>query len=157
MKNLTHERLRELLSYDPDTGIFIWRRTLKAAGAINSRGYQVIKIGGTILKAHRLAIFYMTEHPPFDVVDHIDGNKTNNRYSNLRPCTKSENQHNRIRAWGKSGLLGVVAIRKRFRATIFSDGKQRHLGMFDTPEEAHRAYLAAKAIHHPTAPRRSNT
>ena len=93
------ERLRELLHYDPETGIFRWRnwRTgpAKETAGRPSQRYLQIQVDGRRYQAHRLAILYVTGVWPPDVVDHIDGDGFNNRIANLRSATKSQNLHNR--------------------------------------------------------------
>lgn len=163
---ITQQELKELLSYDPLTGIFTWKpriitnnsqfniqRAGKPAGCIDNFGYVIIKrrVDGKIqnFKAHRLVWLYMYGHFPEQFIDHIDGNRTNNKLSNLRECSSAENSQNFIKATSKSetGLLGVVNYKrgkKAFGATIKVNGKQKHLGMFYTSEEAHQKYLETK-------------
>jgi hypothetical protein len=100
----------------------------------------------------RLAWFYTTGAWPKDQIDHIDGNKSNNRFANLREATPSQNTQNQRRAMrtNKLGILGVILARGKFRAQIWFDGKNKFLGYFATAEAAHAAYLAAKRKFHPT-------
>ena len=154
---LTAERLREVISYDPNTGEFIWIATLSNAAkagtrpSYHSKGYLCIKIDGKLYKAHRLAWLFMTGDFPPRLIDHINGIRDDNRFSNLREATKSENQQNlkRAQANNKSGFLGVYASYGKWRAAITLDGKLTHIGSFKTPEIAHAAYLEAKRIMHP--------
>lgn len=145
---LTHERLTDRLNYDPDTGLFTWRKNLggiragTTAGRINEGGYIEIKIDGTGHKAHRLAWLYTTGCRPTLDVDHRDSNRTNNRISNLREATKSENAANTKKTQrNSSGFKGVSKL--TWAARIRHKGKIYHLGQFKTPEEAHAAYTAA--------------
>ena len=150
--DLTHVRLRELLLYDPETGVFTWRanrRRVKAgdvAGYVDPRGYIQIGIDGSLHRANRLAWLYMTGEWPAGDVDHRDTDGANNRWLNLRDVSRSVNMQNRRRANtnNKTGLLGVSSIRNRFHATIWLGKKQRLLGAFDTAEEAHATYVEAK-------------
>ena len=151
-QELTAERLRELLAYDQDTGVFTWKvnvSNVKAggvAGGHNTKGYTHIKIDGRKHSAHRLVWLYAHgEWPPAEV-DHINGIKADNRIVNLREATRSENAHNlrKSHADSKTGFLGVAPSYGKFKAHIMVDGKKKHLGYFPTPEEAHAAYLAAK-------------
>lgn len=159
LTNITADKLRELLAYDPETGRFTWRiapRGHKAgsvAGCLDSYGYVVIRIDGANRKAHRLAWLHIHGENPDGQIDHINGKRDDNRMANLRIVTMQENQHNRLTAHRSSqtGMLGVSPKRGRWRAQIKVDGKKLHLGMFDTPEEAHAAYLEAKRKHHPTS------
>ena len=154
--NITAETLRQLLEYCPETGHFF--RRIRAgrsgvgviAGTIESNGYVRIEISGRPYRAHRLAFLYMTDAWPLNEVDHIDGNKTNNRWSNLRDVTDSVNLQNRKRATrrNKLGVLGVYFCKGKYLAGININGKRKHLGTFPTAEEAHLAYLDAKRMHH---------
>ena len=155
---LTAMRLRELLSYDPETGVFT--RLVKAAQRVRvgdiaghkaPTGYWVIKIDNVSYRAHRLAWFYMTEAWPAADIDHIDGNKANNRIANLRDVTRSVNVQNakRARSSNKSGFLGVSQHESGFQAAIRTEnGKRHYLGTYQTPELAHAAYLSAKRVMH---------
>lgn len=98
---------------------------------------------------HRLMAEAFVENPlTKENVDHIDGNKTNNNLNNLRWVTSSENQHNRKSARGISWHKGA----KKWQAIIGVNGKRKHLGYYDTEEEARQAYLKAKKIYHPSSP-----
>jgi hypothetical protein len=155
---LTQERLRELLHYNPDTGIFTRlvrtsqnMRVGDIAGNLDCRGYLVFCICGIKYYAHRVAWLYMTGKWPVDEIDHINGIKNENRWENLREATPTINVQNQRKAQkgNKSGFLGVSPHRKRFVAWIKSNDGQRYLGIFDTPELAHQAYLEAKRKLHP--------
>jgi hypothetical protein len=157
---LAIERLKELLTYHPETGIFTWNRTLRgggarlgqAAGHVSRFGYIVICIDGKKYYAHRLAIFYMTGAEPMHAVDHMDGNRSNNRIENLRDVTLQVNQQNRRRACnrstGRSSQFLGVSWKKEHRkwgAHIAGpDGRQKFLGYFDTELAAHESYVKAK-------------
>ena len=155
---ITQDFLKSILDYDPDTGKFTWRvsRGNRRSGKIaaieaNNSGYVQIKINGKSYKAHRLAWLWMTGAWPKDCIDHIDGDKTNNRFSNLRECTHAENhQNSKGRSHNTSGFTGVSLYKKlgRYGANIRVNGKQIYLGLYDTPEQAHAAYLEAKANLH---------
>lgn len=159
---LTQERLKELLSYDPETGVFVWLtqppnkiKIGDVAGATRRDGYRSIKIDQKQFTAHRLAWLYMTSAFPPDQIDHIDRNPTNNRFVNLRAVTQSENMHNLGKyKCNKSGYKGVTyeKCRKKWYASIKTNNVQKNLGRFSTPEEASAAYLAAQRIYHPTCP-----
>lgn len=144
-------RLRELLNYDPETGVFYWkqgRMQQQKAGTINSAGYVYIKIGGRsgkLLLAHRLAWLYVYDVWPGEL-DHIDGNPSNNAIRNLREVTRSENMFNsKVRHDSKTGYKGV-SFNKRlgvYHAYIKIDYKRKHLGFFSDIEEAREAYEEA--------------
>lgn len=155
--------LRKRLSYDADSGVFKWislphmARKIgvgDVAGSFDGR-YIDITLCGVRFGAHRAAIAMSTGVWP-ECVDHVDGNKTNNRLSNLRSATQSVNQQNQRRAHKSSstGLLGVVPVpsrksSKKFRAQIFINGRPKNLGYFMTAQEAHQTYLNAKRQLHP--------
>jgi hypothetical protein len=159
------DELRKRLSYDAEAGVLTWRprETLtrqnrswntrfagKSAGSFN-RGYRRIYINGQDLMAHRVAWAIVNGYWPSDDLDHIDGDPSNNRLSNLREATHAENQQNRTRhADNTSGFMGVSwhDRDRKWHAQIRVAGKKRYLGSFDCPEQAHAAYLAAKAQHH---------
>lgn len=162
---LSHRRLLDLLHYDPETGIFTrlvctssQHRVGEAVGRSHGNGYLKTPVDGAVFKMHRLAWFYMTGAWPKDKVDHINGERADNRWSNLREVSGAENAHNQRRPHrsGSTGFLGVRAFRhhmpgpKRYTAVIALDGKRRHLGVFYTPEEAHVAYVSAKRKLHST-------
>ena len=154
MSGLTHDRLRELLKYDPETGQFTWLvSTAEFVGKIagfpkRDRAYWLIQIGPKRYRAHRLAWFYMTGEWPKDLIDHRDGDGLNNRWANLREADSSKNtQNSRRRSDNRSGLKGVnfVARLNKWKSRVSLNGKRIYLGSFATPEAAHAAY-AAKAI-----------
>jgi hypothetical protein len=149
---LTAQRLRELLDYDPETGIFRWRKarsTMAAgrrAGCQNDK-YRTICIDRVHHLAHRLAWLYVHgEHPPQEI-DHVNGDSSDCRIANLRSCTPRQNSRNR-RGRGAGGLKGVTQpTQGRWRAMIYLDGKNTHLGFFGTKEEAAAAYDAVARRH----------
>ncbi len=152
--NLTAERLREVLSYDPETGIFtrlIDRGKFKAgerAGSVSPTGYRVIGVDRALVLEHRLAWLCVYGEWPDGEIDHINRIRVDNRIENLR-LAHGQNARN-IVGRGASGFKGVYQFKpgQKWRARIFYDGKLRHLGSFDTPEEAHAAYCAAAIRHH---------
>lgn len=150
MQKLTQKRLQEVLSYDPETGSFAWRNPKRNAawhvGYRQSHGYLMVCIDYGRFLLHRLAWLYMTGEWPTKHIDHINGNRTDNRFKNLRDVTCAENAQNKKSAHrdSKTGLLGVTPCNGRFRATIFSKGKHVSLGVHDTPDLAQAAYLSAK-------------
>lgn len=149
---ITAARLRELLNYDPETGVFTWAvdrgpaRKGGAAGAAQKIGYVVIRLAGQLYYAHRLAFLHMTGEWPKMTVDHIDGCKSNNRWSNLRDVDHVTNCENQRFAQGVADMMGAVWNKrtKNWRSVITTGDKQVHLGTFSTPEAAHAAYIEAK-------------
>lgn len=161
MSELTAERLRELLHYDPETGVFTRLVARQAypvgsvAGYQGTNGYIRVGLDGKSYRAHRLAWLYVYGRWPQDEVDHVDGVRSNNMFANLRECSRSENNQNRTAyACNAEGLLGVTWHRasKAWVAQIKVEGRTTHLGRFDTPKQAHAAYLAAKQQLHTFQP-----
>jgi hypothetical protein len=146
-------KLRQMLAYCPETGEFtrlvgIQGRRGKAgskAGTLRSDGYICIKISGKKYFAHRLAWLYTHGVWPADMLDHTDQDKSNNRISNLRACTQSENMRNvGLRSTNKSGFKGVTWDKplSKFQARAYVNGRQKHLGYFLTAEAANAARIA---------------
>jgi hypothetical protein len=149
---LTQEYLKTLLSYDPATGMFAWRArrgSIKAGASAGSicQGYINISIDGKLQKAHRLAWLYVNGEFPNGDIDHINGNRADNRIVNLRQVTRAQNMQNMD---SKNGTCGTSYAKNisRWRAGIRKNGKRYHLGCFATQEEAHAAYLKAKQEMH---------
>jgi len=159
-KELTQARLKELLHYDPETGIFtrLVRCSQMPAGSIagssDGRGYLQIKIDRRIYLNHRLAFLYMRGEFPPAHTDHKNGVVDDNRWANLRHATRSENLHNQggPRRDNTSGFLGVCwdKHKQKWLAQIRLNNRTRHIGRFDDPAVAHAAYLKAKDELHPT-------
>jgi hypothetical protein len=143
--------IRGLLSYDPATGEFRWRKTGIVAGSPSHHGYWKVRVLRRTCYAHRLAWFYVHGTWPIAHIDHINGNGCDNRIANLRVATRSQNLSNaRKPKTNKSGFKGVSRCKKtnKWRAQIQKDGKVRALGHFERPEDAHAAYCAAaKELH----------
>lgn len=152
---MTAEELRKVLQYDPLTGGFTWKsrqggRALAGAvaGQVKDKGYRSIQFKGAQYLEHRLAWLYMNGAFPQCQIDHINHIKTDNRWCNLRAATRSENKQNTRVAYinNISGYLGVGWNTRRgmWMARINIDGKQKYLGSFLVPADAHEAYLKAK-------------
>ncbi len=168
--------LRECLSYDPDTGELRWlvrperhfvdkpnrkkshvcalwngRFAGNAAGSITLMGYLEIGIDGERYLAHRLIWAWMTGQWPRDEIDHVDLNRMNNAFSNLRAATSSENKSNRRKQSNNtSGFKGVSWYKAgaKWRADIMKDGRYKFLGYFAEKSEAVDRYnQAAKKLH----------
>lgn len=154
--SFTAEMIRRHLSYDPSTGIFTRRignrqwKVDQVSGCLEPDGYIRITIGQMANRAHRLAWLYTYGEFPKGDIDHINGNRSDNRISNLREVTRAANCQNRRVSKKGTGFLGVskTLSGKKFKARISKtiDGKlvNFYLGYFDTPQEAYAAYLAKK-------------
>lgn len=160
----TQEYIRSIINYDPLTGKAHWKRRSddKLAGnalrgvrmfntrnagneikTVDGRGYIVTSIANHKIALHRVLFVYMEGLEP-DVCDHINGVITDNRWCNIRAVTASENKQNIHRGGGVTGYTGVRPVLKvngnNFKAVIRVNGKPKHLGMFDTAEQAALAY-----------------
>ena len=153
---LTLARLKELLRYDPLTGDFTWliqrswRVPVGSKAGVIDNGYVLIGIDGVKYQAHVLAWFYMTGTMPDFLLDHENNERADNRWNNLRRATRSQNNANvGVKKHNMLGIKGVQRHRTgRFAAKIQVNGKQKYLGLFDTPEEAGEAYrLEAIRVH----------
>lgn len=149
---ITQQYLKSRLRYDPETGHFVWvsaskhnpRLQGKRAGTINGCGYRQIKIDYRAYFEHRLAFLYVHGFIP-SMIDHINRSKDDNRISNLRECTLSQNLKNHGRGFNGSGLpCGVRRYGRRYQASITCDGVRHYLGYYDTAEEAGAAYLTKR-------------
>lgn len=143
------DALNKLLSYNPDTGVFTWKQTRgKAkiggnAGTVVAHGYIEIKVSGTMYKAHRLAWLMHYGVWPIGQIDHVNRIRSDNRIFNLRDVNQNNNQMNSgVRKDNTSGFKGVSYMPKyrKWRAYIRVNNKLRHLGCFETPELASKAY-----------------
>lgn len=158
---VTLDRLREVVSYDASTGIFVWKispRFSVPAGSVitpsKSHKYVHIGIDGKAYKAHRLAWLYTNGVWPDEIIDHINGDTTDNRISNLRDCSKAINaQNQRVpHKRNTTGYLGVTktgSLKRPYRAQINTGGHIAYIGIFETPQMAHEAYLSRKREIHP--------
>lgn len=146
--------LKSLIRYDAKTGEF--ERLSKSShnaksGTVNVHGYRVISLNNKQYYAHRLAWLYVFGEMPKGQIDHINGNRSDNRLDNLRDVSVSTNQQNLRKAQknSKTGFLGVMYMGekrrgKKYSSAVHHKGKRHNLGYFETPEEAHKAYLIAK-------------
>ena len=140
----------EKFHYDPKTGLFTRisktiGRSIKGsiAGSFKTNGYIQIEIKGKKYLAHRLAWLYITGEMPKDMIDHINNNKSDNRFSNLRESNRSQNKMNTpIRKDNKCGYKGVVFKDKynKFEARIRINKTLIYLGLFLTAKDASEAY-----------------
>jgi hypothetical protein len=144
--------LEDVFTYDPDTGLFKWVEPtgLRQKGwfiqnnTLSTKGYCRIAYKGKDIKAHRLAWYLMTGSFPKDQIDHKNGIKTDNRFSNLREATNSQNAQNKT-------CTGAYLSKdtNKWISSIKVDSKKTYLGSFNTKEEAMKAYKEAKKKYHP--------
>lgn len=149
--------LKAAIDYCPETGALTWRIGRRgtggagsSAGGVNKAlGYVQLRFKDRLYYGHRVAFALMTGRWPL-LVDHINGNRQDNRWGNLRESNKRHNQENRRVAskGNRTQRLGVAPNHGRFMARLMVGGKGIYLGTFDTPDQAHQAYLQAKRIHH---------
>lgn len=158
MNSLTAEKLKALMHYEPETGVFTWRvpsgrwgripAGTVAGGLSKTTGSRIIRIAGFSYLEHRLAWLYVYGVWPSKCIDHINGVRSQNDIKNLRDVSHIVNGQNQRRAHPRniSGLLGVSwnARDHSWRASITVDSRNKNLGCFTTPEQAHQAYLTAK-------------
>lgn len=154
------EKIKSIFQYDQYTGNLYWKirpsQRVKAGdlagGKANSEGYLTVKFNGRAFLSHRVCWACHYGSWPSSQIDHINGVKTDNRIENLRIATFRLNRENLRTAMrtNKTGLLGVTPHRKtgRFEAQIQVSGKKKSLGIFNTAEDAHSAYVSAKRSLH---------
>lgn len=150
MAKLTRRRLKQLLRYNKKTGIFCWlevrhwkRPKNSIAGSVMKNGYVGIGIEGKKYYAHRLACLYVLGYWPPRQLDHRDGNRVNNIWTNLRQATNSQNHRNQLKGGGRASIFkGVTRLHKnkKWMAYIKYDGVFRYLGSFERDIDAALAY-----------------
>lgn len=159
LTDLTAKDVRSLFTYDEEDGRLRWRKDSgrygrypagSPAGTPNKEGYLYVKIGGRSYRTSRLIWLYVTGEWSEFQIDHKDRNPGNEKWTNLREATGSQNKANSSKYKAEKAscsLKGVQAVQKRksirYRAIATKDGQRFHLGYFDTPELAHAAYLRA--------------
>lgn len=152
------DRLRQVLSYDAESGALTWRIGRKGLPAEkhvvrckNKGGYVVVMVDRVLLRAHRVAWAIHHGRWPDGEVDHINGDRADNALANLRDVPKRLNAQNlrKAKTTNKCGLLGVHERDGVFLARVCVGGKTINLGRHKTAEAAHQAYLDGKRIHHP--------
>ena len=155
---LTAERLRELLAYDPETGIFTWKTTMgsravagQQTDSLDDHGYVRIRVDKRLYRAHRLAVLYMSgSFPPADV-DHINLNRADNRWKNLRNATRTINARNTsLRSDSTSGAKNVSWHKAsgKWLVNIAVEGKSKYIGVFADKEIAAQAAAEARRKYH---------
>lgn len=152
-------RVREAFTYDHKTGDLKWAIDRQKcglgsiAGSFTATGYREVTLDGRHYKCHRVVWFLVTGEWPKHQIDHLNGNRADNRFENLRDATPSTNTENyRVaRRNNATGFLGVHRKKRggMYAASIMAQGRRIHIGCFTTPEEAHAAYVEAKRQLHP--------
>lgn len=148
-KTIDVEFLSTVLSYDPETGFLTRKNDGSQACYVGSEGYRNVFVDKVFL-AHRVSwALHHGVDPGAMQIDHINGDRSDNRAANLRIATGSENMWNRgVSRNNTSGFKGVKPYRGRYRARIYVKSKEIHLGDFDSATEAHAAYLKAAEKYH---------
>ena len=152
---LTVEEARRVLRYDPETGEFFWRVKVGVRGVVGARagslmakGYRMIQYNGKGYLDSRHAWFMTTGDWPKNQIDHADTNKANNRFSNLRDATQTQNMRNRSAHKRNEFGKGVSRQDEKYTARIRVDGCRKYLGIFSTAADAKAAYdSAAQRLH----------
>lgn len=151
------EELRKILDYDKDTGVFTRKQSShrnyvgKRAGTLHHTGYRFIRLSGKVYAEHRLAWLYVHGEILGDVIDHIDGNKSNNKISNLRCATRSDNNCNALRRKdNSSGIKGINwhKVTNKWMCRVQHDGDRVILGYFNSIEEANEVLIEYRETVH---------
>lgn len=144
----TQAQLKEILHYDPETGVFRWRfarsnlKPWSLAGSSSTHGYWRVRINNREYFAHRLAWVYMTGKQPLNEIDHINRIRSDNKFVNLREATRKQNMENQsLMKSNTSGSRGASWDKnlKKWKSQIMHNKKYIYLGIFDTVEEAAKA------------------
>lgn len=147
MKLLSHADLISAIKYDPQTGLFTRPGGTPTAGNPDRKGYMMISVCGQNYRAHRLAWYYMTGEWPDQQIDHINCVHGDNRWENLRLCTRSQNNHNQpTRKNNRSGVKGVHFKKQagKWHGQVCLNYRIHHVGLFDSLEEAAVAVRAKR-------------
>lgn len=147
-EEITQQLLKELFYYNPITGVFIRRKCTanrhklnETVGTINNQGYVVFSVGGKVRLAHRMAWIYMFGSISKETIDHINGNRDDNRISNLREASRKENQHNRkATKRNKLGIKGISKVGDLYKACIYHNGKNVYIGTYSDLNKAIEEY-----------------
>lgn len=154
---ISAEDARQLVSYDPETGAISWRVKVashtKVGAAVSTQrydGYRLIRIRNVLYRQHRLAWLLTYGRWPEGDIDHINGDRSDNRLCNLREATRSQNLMNTVRRKNKTGFKGVSyhSLSGRYSAAVYVNKKKVSLGYYRTAEEAYEAYCVAAEKHY---------
>jgi hypothetical protein len=154
------QQARTKFNYNPATGVFTHAtshfksKVGAVAGGRDNNGYVHLKIRDKSYPAHRIAWLLTYGEIPPRFLDHINGDRADNRISNLRLATIAQNNQNQRKARSDNKSTGILGVHyfpqgDKYRPRIMVDGKSINLGLFDTPEEARAAYITAKRLLHP--------
>ncbi|QCO56286.1 HNH endonuclease [Pseudorhodobacter turbinis] len=144
---LTQKRLRTVLSYDPETGAFTWNQGFRKGTTVGTlhdgRGFLKVSIDGQRYLLHRLAWLWMTGAMPTSNIKHLDGNRSNNRWCNLRLGDRMQKSSHRGPRRNETSIPGVWEVGDKFEATVGVDGLILSLGEFETARAAQDAIIRA--------------
>lgn len=156
--DLAADYVRSILGYNPETGDLVWKvakgrrvRSGDVAGHLNGNGYVYVRVDGAHYLSHRLVWLIHYDRWPKDQIDHINGDRADNRVENLREATNAENHQNKSSCANSSSSFVGVHWEPRcgtWQAQITLGGKQKYLGSFHSEEAAAAAYAKAKAELH---------
>lgn len=150
--------VKAYIKYDPDTGFFTWNKSPNTrvrksinprigAGTLSSSGYLIISLSGKRWQAHRLAWFCMTGKIPEGFIDHIDGNKLNNKFSNLRECTRSDNSCN-SKKQDRVAIKGIRVLKSgQYEARVGKDGTTYRMQSTDLAEATNWLVSKREELH----------
>lgn len=158
LRTIPIEKIGQFVEYNCETGDFIHKKKRyagKVAGTFAKTGYRQLMIDGKTMLAHRVAWAIVHGAWPDGDIDHINGERSDNRICNLRLATRSQNLQNirKIRGDNRCGVTGVFfnAKHNKWQAQITSNGKGKYLGLFEDKSSAAQAYATAKRELHPFA------
>lgn len=162
ISDITQEQLKNMFDYDDEKGILIRKRdkygreyNQPCGNKPTQHGYGALKINGRSYRVHRLIWLFHYGEFPSEFIDHIDGNKMNNRIDNLRTVSNQINNHNnKIRTDNTSGYPNVYWHKgtRKYQVRITVDGKENFIGLYATFSDAILAAMLAKIEHHPSSP-----
>jgi hypothetical protein len=155
MTDISYNRLIELVDYDFETGLFTRKKAVgrsfeaRVLGYQKNNGYVAFTLDSKKYYAHRLAWLFVHKKFPTHDVDHIDGNRANNKISNLRDIPRSLNLENTIKAKSSNKSTGLIGSylhepTGKFMSRIQVNKKDKYLGLYETAQLAHEAYMNAK-------------
>jgi hypothetical protein len=148
---ITQQELKLKLSYNKDNGTFLNIKKSNIVGSNSKQGYLIAKVNGKNYYLHRLAWLYIYGYFPKNCIDHINGNKSDNRLSNLREATLSQNNCNQnISSKNTSGIKGVCWDKNnnKWKVSLAINGKSKHIGLYKDLEIAKKAMIESRLKYH---------